>query len=218
MNKLLMITGWAFGAESAQPLAEGLSGDFDVQVMSGAEVLKGRAVPAADYIVGWSMGGMLAMEWLPERCKGLVLLASTARFCATEGYACGVAEKALRRMIVQLKRNPEAVLTEFSRNVAFPHAAVCVTEPAAPLAELVEGLEYLLETDLRERVPTLPVPVLLMHGGADRIIPPTASDWLGATLPAATVCLVAEWGHGLPIQQSVEVAGTVRDFLLSLVF
>ncbi len=189
---LLMITGWAYGPDAMQPLAAALP-DFSVQLLSGAEVLAGRAIPDADAIVGWSLGGMLAMELLPARCRTLVLISSTARFCATDGYPCGVPERVLRRMILQFRQSPETVWTEF-------HANACAPRPPHPPGPLphenaAAGLEYLLATDLRARLPALTIPVLLLHGEEDRIIPPGASDWLAQALPAATCVRLSGEGH-----------------------
>ncbi len=41
---LLMITGWAHGAESMQPLADQLASNFDVQILTSAEILINRQI------------------------------------------------------------------------------------------------------------------------------------------------------------------------------
>jgi pimeloyl-[acyl-carrier protein] methyl ester esterase len=204
---LVMITGWAHGADSMQPLAERLAADVDVRILTGAQVLAEKKIPDAEFIAGWSMGGMLAIEFLPAACKKLVLVSSTAKFCAADGYDCGVPEKRLRRMIVQLKRDPAAVLAEFYKNVCYPlprHTCASVTENG-----LSEGLDYLLHADLRTNVPTLGIPVLLLHGEEDRIIPPSASDWLAQHLPAAAVRLPGK-GHAV---DALAIAPYIRHFL-----
>ena len=167
---LLFITGWAHGPEAVQPMADHLTADYDIQILTGTQVLKERAIPSVDHIITGSMGGLLAMELLPESCKKLVLISSTAKFCAGEEYPCGTHEKILRRMILQLKRNPIPVLAEFYKNVHHPYRALR-TAPCCSPNELVAGLEYLLTSDVRQKVPTLGIPVLLLHGTDDQIIP-----------------------------------------------
>jgi len=203
---LIMITGWAHGASSMQPLADQLAEDFDVQILTGAQVLAKQSIPDADCIIGWSMGGMLAIELLPAACKKLVLISSTAKFCAAEDYPCGVQEKVLRRMIAQLRRNPAAVLEEFYKNVRFPRPP----QPVEPVEQLAEGLDYLLTADLRSNVPTIGIPVLLLHGEKDLIIPPEASDWLARHLPSATGLRLAEEGHR---PDALAIAPHIRHFL-----
>ncbi len=215
---LLIITGWAHGPETVQPMAEALSDGFSVEILTGAHVLLKRAIPDADFIVTGSMGGLLALEHLPKLCKKLVLISSTARFCATEGYPCGTHEKILKRMIAQLQRDPQAVLAEFFKNVHHPRresrqAAARRLEAAPDLAELVSGLEYLLATDLRLKVPSVPVPVLLLHGAEDRIIPAAASEWLHAHLPDSRLTLIPHGGHALPAHHFSATVNAVRRFL-----
>ncbi len=66
MKKLLLLTGWAHGPASLQPLADRLSKIFDVQILSGIDVLAGRKIPDVEFSAGWSLGGLLAMEHLPD--------------------------------------------------------------------------------------------------------------------------------------------------------
>jgi pimeloyl-[acyl-carrier protein] methyl ester esterase len=215
---LLLISGWAHGIDAIQPMGDALADRFDVHLMTSSEVLNSRHIPNADYIVTGSMGGLLAMELLPASCKKLVLISSTAKFCTDEGYPCGTPEKMLRRMIKQLKRDPETVLDEFFRNVHFPfresRQATAIRRNSPPdLDHLVAGLEYLLDSDIREKVPAIEIPVLLLHGADDRIIPSTASEWLYANLPDSTLRLIENDGHALPAHHFAAVMKEIREFL-----
>lgn len=219
METVLIISGWAHGIEAIKPMGDALADRYAVQLVTGAEVLAGRPIPHADYIVTGSMGGLLAMERLPARCRKLVLISSTAKFCAGEGYGCGTPEKVLKRMIVQLQRDPGGVLAEFFKNVHFPrresrHAIATRQEaPAAALDDLVAGLEYLLASDVRAKVPSIQIPVLLLHGAEDRIIPPAASEWLHAQLPESRLKIFANDGHALPAHHFAAVMKELWNFL-----
>ena len=57
----LVISGWAHGIEAIRPLGEALSDGFDVQLLTGAQLLAERRMPAAECIVTGSMGGLLAV-------------------------------------------------------------------------------------------------------------------------------------------------------------
>ncbi len=85
MKSVLIISGWAHGIEAIEPMGQWLADHFEVQLLTGAHVLSKRSLPPVDYIVTGSMGGLLAMELLPEQCQKLVLISSTAKFCAEEG-------------------------------------------------------------------------------------------------------------------------------------
>jgi len=227
---LLLITGWAHGKEAMQPLADALSADYDIQILTGAQVLKDRSIPPADYIITGSMGGLLALELLPESCRKLVLVSSTAKFCSGPDYSCGTSERVLQRMIRQLRRDPDAVLEEFFRNVHYPHEecrrsillrcdakvdSACSTEQDAPstLDDLAAGLEYLRSTDLRPQTPDIRIPVLLIHGADDRIIPVAAAEWLHGHLPNSRMRIFENNGHALLSHHFDEIMCEISCFL-----
>ncbi len=217
---LLFITGWAHEPKTLQPMADKLVADYKVQIRTATQILNEHHIPDTDYIIAHSMGGLLAVELFPECCKKLVLISSTAKFCAGEDYLCGTPEKILRHMIRQLRRNPEAVLEEFFKNVHFPHkpsgrgfSGACDREPSSALNDLVAGLEYLLASDVRKRIPTLEIPVLLLHGTADRIITATAAEWLHAHLPSSELKIFENGGHALPAHHFDETIDEISRFL-----
>ena len=212
-QSVLIISGWAHGIEAIRPMGDALADQFDVQLMTGSQVLKERRIPDADSIVTGSMGGLLAMELLPDSCRKLVLISSTARFCRAEDYPCGTHEKILRRMILQLQRNPEGVLRNFYRNVHYPNMNHTFESVVEPLESLSAGLDYLLHTDLRQRVPSIGTPVLLLHGAQDRIIPVGAAEWLHANLPDSRLKIFEGGGHALPAHQFNRVMQGIRNFL-----
>ncbi len=211
MKSVLIISGWAHGLEAVRPLGDALSDLFEVQLLSGNQVLQEQHIPEADYIVTGSMGGLLAIEHLPPSCRKLVLISSTARFCAADGYPCGTHEKILKRMIAQLKRQPEAVLREFYKNVHFPNPAL-KTDPECGLDDLAAGLEYLLESDVRARVPAVHIPVQLFHGSQDRIIPLGAAERLAAGLTDSRLTVYDD-GHGLAAHHFAPMMQAIRGFL-----
>jgi pimeloyl-[acyl-carrier protein] methyl ester esterase len=209
---LLLISGWAHGLDAIKPIGDYLAEEFDVQLLTGEQVLKARTIPETDYIITGSMGGLLTMELLPDSCKKLVLISSTAKFCAGEGYTCGTHEKILSRMILQLKRNPTTVLAAFYKNVHYPHSAL-KTDPECSHEELVAGLEYLLSSDVRDKVPKIKIPVLLLHGAEDRIIPHTAAEWLNDHLPDSRLKIFDNDGHALPAHHFDEIMDEISNFL-----
>lgn len=217
-QSVVIISGWAHGIDAIKPMGDALTDLFEVDLLTGSEALKSRHIPEADYIVTGSMGGLLTMEWLPDACKKIVLISSTAKFCAGEGYPCGTPERVLKRMILQLKRDPEAVLEEFFRNVHFPfresrQAISLRTNAPADLGSLVAGLEYLLRSDVRNKVSDIEIPVLLLHGADDQIIPPAASEWLHEHLPDSRLRLFENGGHALPAHHFAEVMTEITTFL-----
>ncbi len=217
---LLIISGWAHGIDTIRPMGDALADHFKVQLMTGAQVLSDQHIPDVDYIIAHSMGGLLAIERLPKCCKKLALISSTAKFCASEGYNLGIPQKILRRMILQLKRNPEAVLSEFFHNVHAPNTShtfegviLSKTDAEESLNTLVEGLEYLQASDVRQKVPSLGIPILLLHGTDDQIVPLDAAKWLNAHLPDSRLKIFKDAGHALSAHHFDKVMDEISRFL-----
>ena len=227
---LLIVSGWAHGIEAIRPLGDALADRFEVRLLTGNEVLKARTIPDADFIVTGSMGGLLAMELLPASCKKLVLISSTAKFCSCNGYPCGTHPKILGRMIERFKKEPEAVLNDFFKNVHHPGkesrrsfqlrceemagwSDQTKQDASSTLNDLLAGLEYLLDSDVRTKVPSINIPVLLLHGSEDRIIPAAASEWLHEHLPNSQLRLFDGHGHALAAHAFGSVMEEIAAFL-----
>jgi pimeloyl-[acyl-carrier protein] methyl ester esterase len=244
---VLLISGWAHGAEAMHPLADAMANSHWVTSLSVADpgvpridvrgrrrgTIQGkvedqrrpgdggasispyaRAIalhldksgePAC--IVGWSTGGIAAIEAAanyPEKVCGLVLLSATARFCSDADYSAGVDPAVLRAMIRGLKKNPEAVIADFILQALYP-----VRIPADELVRrtknaleqgtnsLIDGLEYLARVDLRDALPAITTPCLIIHGRQDRIVPRQAAQFLVSKLPVSDVELLPSAGHSL---------------------
>lgn len=225
---VLLLSGWAHGEEALSPVSEALAGCGQVESFSLAASSSGHAAqddissyartvsnhldkwdePAR--LVGWSTGGMLAIEAAalhPEKVACLVLLSATARFCSTDGYPSGVKPAVLRAMIRSLRKNPEGVVSDFISRALKPMSVsedVLETRAQAALACGVEplalGLEYLAETDLRHRLDSIAVPCLIIHGKLDMIVPFEAAEFLHSNISGSRMELLASAGH-CPIEQ-----------------
>lgn len=217
-ESLLIVSGWAHDLDAITPMGNALESRFNVQLQTGAQVLRDRVIRETDFIITGSMGGLLAVELLPDSCRKLVLISSTAKFCSSADYPFGIHEKVLHRMIVQLEREPETVLNEFFKNVHHPlresrQARSMREHTSLDVGELVTGLEYLFQSDVRDLVPQIEIPVLLLHGAEDRIIPPQASEWLHTHLPDSCLQIVENDGHALPAHHFETVIKAIQDFL-----
>lgn len=212
MNRLFL-GGWAYAPEV---LAAAWPG---VPVIGAADPLPPAA--QAGTVIGWSLGGLRALAALAAgqiTADRLVLVSSTARFCATDGYACGQPRAALRAMMAGMKRNRAATLGNFFALSAAPRGLdgaeqQALIEAAGSLSDaaLADGLDQLDRLDVREALARITVPVLVLHGTADRVIPVQAAEYLVAALPAATLVVHPDptAGHDLPLN----AAGWIRDQL-----
>lgn len=176
-------------------------------------------------VIGWSMGGIVALEtisrWPRLRVDQIVAVASTARFCAADGYPFGFDEKVLRAFKLGLLKKPEDVLHAFLKDLSFPdelpHGDISrKVETAMSLGvnALRHGLQYLLETDIREALAKIAVPSLVVHGHLDRIIPWQAGEFLSRGLTNSKFLPYESAGHNIVQSHTASLALHIRNFLI----
>jgi pimeloyl-[acyl-carrier protein] methyl ester esterase len=212
---LLIISGWAHSTNAIQPLGDRLATHFDVQLLSGATALTQQTLPQADAILTGSMGGLIAFEQLPKRCQKLVLLSGTACFCKQPDYEHGTAPRILKRMQKQLDQDPHTLIQTFFKNVHAPHRPSHQKKQPPPLdlPALHQGLDYLRKTDLRTLIPSISIPVLIMHGTQDQIIPIGAAQWLHNHLPQSEFISYKGHGHALAAHAFEQTMQAAEHFL-----
>ena len=169
MKDLLFIHGWAFSSKVFEGLpglkvdlpAHGASTenyrDLDSLLWSIA-----RRIPDQSHVVGWSLGGSLALLLalrFPRKVKNLLLIGTTPFF----GGAWH------RRNIRAFKAKVKREGVDFFRKIAYGGNF------RDRFAEK-EGLRLLddyINLDLRSLLPSVKKKVLIVHGTADEVVPPT---------------------------------------------
>ena len=69
------------------------------------------------------------------------------------------------------------------------------------------------ETNLDTETTSLQVPALVVVAGQDRIVLPSSTRLLGQAIPAAKTVELPDAGHGLVVDDAVELAPLISDFL-----
>jgi len=160
-------------------------------------------------LVGWSLGGQLAMQLAlqyPRRVRALVLVSATPCFCRQDGWihGCdealfdgfkqGVSTKSLRVMsrFFTLMLQGEALSRQLFNRLA--RAAVDRAHPPTRQA-LTAGLEILGSMDLRAELHKLQLPCLILHGEDDRVVPVAAGQVLAVGIDSARLFTFPACGH-----------------------
>jgi len=193
---------------------------FDAQCDALLALLPPRAL-----VAGWSLGGQFALalaQRAPERVAALALIASTPRFVARADWPAGMKPVFLETFASRLATNWRAVLDEFlalqvrgsrdADDVLRALQAALEAHGAPDPRALAAGVGFLRDNDLREVVPGIACPTLLVSGQHDRITPPAASAWLAATLPDARHVELPRAGHAPFLSHPRETLDALQEF------
>src|SRR6266496_1493017 len=142
-----------------------------------------RSLPGQCVLVGWSLGGLLALRAALElaevsqadeaKIAALVLVSATPRMCGTvdsAGAYIGADRRTLAAMRARITRTPNAVLQEFAAACAAPDGGEEVQASWLRQAkqfsaeEMAVGLQCLASLDLRGRLGEVRVPCRILHG------------------------------------------------------
>jgi len=139
-----------------------------------------RAVPDAEVLVGWSLGGLLAVAWAARApVRSLALVGASPRFMQAADWPHGMTEERFDAFAEGLEYDPRRTRTRFAalaglgdsdaRGVRGAMAALMDDLPPAAPA-LSQGLDWLREQDLRDTLRSLPIPLCCLHGEQDHVV------------------------------------------------
>ena len=169
-------------------------------------------------LVGWSLGGMLALRLAseyPEKIHKVVLVSSTARFTNCAGYTAGLHPAIVANLARKMLRNQWKTQSDFYQmmfsNQEKDLARTFLTSTALAfknisLPVLQDGLAYLLSEDLRELLPQIKTPCYILHGGDDSICPVESAYFLANNLKKSELRILKNTGHIPFCTRPVDVA------------
>ncbi len=231
---LALVHGWGMNARVFDELAVLLAAAFEVRALdlpghggrddAAGNTLRGwadelaRQLPDNTILLGWSLGGQVAMRAAldhPHKIARLVLLASTPKFVAAEDWRCGMAPADLQEFGAALlaDQKPRAALPQpaDARHAGAKRCCSgcgrrCRHTPASAEA-LAGGLAMLRDTDLRAELPQLAQPVLVLSRCARHPhTPPAAGAWLAEALRAHGTSRFCRAAHAPHLSHADEVA------------
>ncbi len=185
-----------------------------------------EALPEGSTLLGWSLGGQFALRAAlaaPRRVARLVLVGATPRFTAAPGWPQGQEPDALALMQSRLAEDYRRTVGEFlelqvrgSRDAAQAGAALraaLLRHGEAEPEALAAGLDWLARHDLRDSLPRVTQPALVVAGQHDRVTPPAASEALASALPRARFLRVARAAHAPFLSHPREFLEALLGFL-----
>ncbi|HEY5559787.1 MAG TPA: alpha/beta fold hydrolase [Steroidobacteraceae bacterium] len=189
------------------------------------DVILSQLPPVCD-LMGWSLGGQVAMEIAatnPGRVRRLVLVATTPCFVRRRGWNAGTPRAMFDEFNWRLAQDPIATLKNFLSRVARGDAnersvlrklRVAASRAAAPdVLALRAGLDLLRDMDLRKQVPAIRVPTLVIHGTRDRVVPPAAGRWIARHIASAKFAALPDAAHAPFLSDTATFIAAMTRFL-----
>jgi pimeloyl-[acyl-carrier protein] methyl ester esterase len=238
---LALLHGWGMNARVFDALAARLGERFDVRALDlpghggrsahsvntldawAADLV--RALPDQVTLLGWSLGGQVALRAAldhPGKIARLILVATTPRFVQTYDWVSAMGAADLTAFGEALLADPVVTLQRFlslqTRGMPGQKALLqrlrqtLLAAPAPDRAALAAGLAMLRDTDLRDELARLSQPTLVLHGALDTLTPPGAGAWLAHTLRAAQYVEFERAAHAPHLSHLDEVADAIGAF------
>jgi len=173
-------------------------------------------------ICAWSEGGSTAIRFAaayPERIAALILIATTARFSATDDFPEGIPRDFLELAI-------EAWQDEWGTGVALPMwGPSAVDDPrftawwaayqrySASPGAVANSLRLDLDLDVRADLPLVGTPTLVLHRFDDMVIPVTCGRYLAANIPGSVYRELPGTDHMYWLGDQQQTLDVIRGFL-----
>ncbi len=187
-----------------------------------------RSVPQPAFWVGWSLGATVALCLAlryPRLVRGLVMLCGTPCFVQHADWPHAVEEEVLAQFESELRQDQRTALARFvslqTQGSASAHRDARILRRQLShhgeqsLARLLAGLQLLRDVDLRQQLAALRLPVLLLHGQHDALVPPAVGAALVQRLPHASAHVVLGAAHVPFISHPQEVWASIDTFVSS---
>ncbi len=240
---LVLLHGWAMHGGMWGPWLDELVGEARLHIVdlpghghspwvTEAGGLPGLAeavvplVPRGATVLGWSLGGMVALDLArryPRRLRALVLAATTPTFLTGPDWEHGLEPAVLAGFASGLEadclRTVQSFLSLQARGDEYPAATLrALRSQLASHGEpdrraLAAGLDILRSVDLRRELPHIAHPALVIAGAHDSVTPPGAARELAAGLPCSRLRIMERSGHAPFLSHPDHFLAEVRGFL-----
>jgi len=173
-------------------------------------------------LFGYSEGGPMSILFAaryPERVAALILGAASARWPAAPGYPCGEQTEEMASALEDLAARRwgqgdsiEWYAPSLAGSDAARRSLARWERMAASPSAVLRMLRMIREIDVRDVLPGLGVPALVIQRRQDRITPPCHGRYLAAHLPGARY-FEQPGDHLLWLGDTDAMFGQIREFL-----
>ena len=239
---LVMIHGWGMHSDMWMQARDLLSQKFELHLLdlpgmgysqsmadyrlSAVAEKIAQDIPNNAYILGWSLGGLIASKIaLITPVKKLILVASTPCFVAREDWQQGMPSDVFESFFAGAMQDYQGTMHKLLALIAMGSGNARATSkmlrealslrPAPNQQALLGALDILRTADLRADLHRLATPTLLIHGAHDKLASLSAAEWTAKTLPNATLFTLPSAAHEPFISHPQIFADKITEFLLA---
>jgi malonyl-CoA O-methyltransferase len=239
MTNLVLIHGWGCDSRTWQPLLESLQTFASVTLIDlpgfGVSpslpeftldaVLDKIApqIPQDAILIGWSLGGMLAVQLaarFPQRIRALVTLAANVKFVAAPDYPDAMPRTINRQFNQGFAQDPQATLKLFGGLLAQGDAderallkQLRCADSGAVTDNWLQALQLLTELDNRPAFAQLLQPGLHLLADKDALVPVAAAEVMQQINPQQQVKVFENTAHAIHWSKPQAVIDCIAGFI-----
>lgn len=239
MINLVLIHGWGCDSRTWQPLLPALQNIatvtlIDLPGFGASPVLPefsldavldkiAAQLPQNSVVMGWSLGGMLAVQLAvryPQKISGVISLAANLKFVAATDYSSAMPLAINRNFNNSFAQDPQASLKIFGGLLAQGDEQERAllkqlrrTETGEINPNWLQALELLAQLDNRAAFAQLTVPGLHLLAENDALVPATAATAMKELNSQQQICVLNNTAHALHWSRPQAVVDAVTDFL-----
>jgi pimeloyl-[acyl-carrier protein] methyl ester esterase len=152
-----------------------------------------------------------------------VLVSSTPKFVSSPDWQAGVDPTNFNTFAKNVNHDYKHAILQFltlqcmkasdSRSTIKQLRQIFETKPTPTQSTLNRALHILLDSDLREEIPNIRKPTLLIHGDRDTLAPVQAAHWMMQQLPIGYLRVIAGSAHAPFLSHSDQFVETLNQFL-----
>lgn len=219
---IVLIHGWAMPSNIFDSLTKRLSHQFDFivpklpgdigcayQGEASLEDFANRVLAQVDtqaIWLGWSLGGLLAMQIAlsrPKLVESIIMVTSNLKYVADKSWSHGIQSSVLSSFAHALQKDYDKTLSQFlslqtmytsnQRDLIKNLRLMNLQTP--DLDSLQAQLTLLQTVDLRQRAQKLSHHTLWIMGDKDRLVPPESALATSKIMPHSQVKIIKNAGH-----------------------
>mgnify|MGYP001593069024 CR=1 FL=1 len=195
---LVLLHGWGFNSALFNQLIEQYKNQYRITTIDlpghgksdnvdggleqwSEEIIK--ILPQNPILLGWSLGGLLAINIANKvPVSELILVASTPKFVQSNDWQYGIKQANFKQFSDTLQLNPSKGLKRFVSLQTRDKSQLkslnqSIDQYPASMQSLNQGLTILLSSDLINQLSCLSLPIKVILGRKDTLVPMQIEQW-----------------------------------------